>query len=326
MAEREAELRETLGLPRVAQPDPPSVPFRPTHLRGTHHENRRDPAPLPRLLRHPRPRGGAVRTAALQRPDPAVRQRRHGAVQAVLHRGRAGAVRPRHQRAEVRPHPRHRGGRQDHPARHVLPDERQLLLRRLLQGRGDQLRLGAGHRLPGGGRPRLRPGQGLGHRAALRRRGRRAVAQHRRAARRSGSSAADCWTTTGTWASPARAVRAARSTSTAAPQYGPDGGPIVDEDRFLEIWNLVFMQEELSAVRAKDDFDVVRAAAAKNIDTGMGLERVAYLLQGVDNLYEIDEVFPVHRAGGRAGGQALRRRPRRRRPAAGGRRPRPLRR
>ena len=76
-------------------------------------------------------------------------------------------------------------------------------------------------------------------------------------------------------------------------EYGPDGGPVVDEDRFLEIWNLVFMQEELSAVRAKDDFDVVRPLPRPNIDTGMGLERVAYLLQGVDNLYEIDEVYPV---------------------------------
>ena len=77
------------------------------------------------------------------------------------------------------------------------------------------------------------------------------------------------------------------------PEYGPEGGPVVDEDRFLEIWNLVFMQEELSPVRAKDDFDIVRDLPRKNIDTGMGLERVAYLLQGVDNLYEIDEVFPV---------------------------------
>ncbi len=77
------------------------------------------------------------------------------------------------------------------------------------------------------------------------------------------------------------------------PAYGPDGGPVVDEDRFLEIWNLVFMQEELSVVRAKDDFDVRRPLPRPNIDTGMGLERVAYLLQGVDNLYEIDEVYPV---------------------------------
>jgi alanyl-tRNA synthetase len=77
------------------------------------------------------------------------------------------------------------------------------------------------------------------------------------------------------------------------PEYGPDGGPIVDEDRFLEVWNLVFMQEELSAVRQKDDFDVARPLPRKNIDTGMGLERVASLLQGVGNLYEIDESLPV---------------------------------
>ncbi|MGB3828335.1 MAG: alanine--tRNA ligase, partial [Ornithinimicrobium sp.] len=76
-------------------------------------------------------------------------------------------------------------------------------------------------------------------------------------------------------------------------EFGADGGPVVDEDRFLEIWNLVFMQEELSAVRSKTDFDVAGELPSKNIDTGMGLERVAYLLQGVDNLYEIDEVYPV---------------------------------
>ncbi|GAA3553814.1 alanine--tRNA ligase [Microlunatus spumicola] len=77
--------------------------------------------------------------------------------------------------------------------------------------------------------------------------------------------------------------------------YGQEGGPVVDEDRYLEIWNLVFMQEELSVVRAKDDFDVLADLPRKNIDTGMGLERVATLLQGVDNLYEIDEVVGVLR-------------------------------
>src|SRR5690349_11681330 len=77
------------------------------------------------------------------------------------------------------------------------------------------------------------------------------------------------------------------------PEHGKDGGPVVDEDRFLEIWNLVFMQSELSAVRAKDDFDIRGDLPSKNIDTGMGLERVAYLLQGVNNMYEIDEIFPV---------------------------------
>jgi alanyl-tRNA synthetase len=77
------------------------------------------------------------------------------------------------------------------------------------------------------------------------------------------------------------------------PEFGPDGGPVVDEDRFLEIWNLVFQTEVLSAVRAKDDFDVVGPLPSANIDTGMGLERTAYLLQGVANMYEIDEIFPV---------------------------------
>ena len=79
------------------------------------------------------------------------------------------------------------------------------------------------------------------------------------------------------------------------PEHGPDGGPVVDEDRFLEIWNLVFMQYQIDDVRAKDDFRIVGELPRKNIDTGMGLERVAYLLQGVENLYEIDEVAPVLR-------------------------------
>ena len=75
-------------------------------------------------------------------------------------------------------------------------------------------------------------------------------------------------------------------------ELGPDM-PVKLEDRLLEIWNLVFMQEELSAVRAKDDFDIAGPLPKQNIDTGMGLERVAFLLQGVDNIYEIDAMFPV---------------------------------
>jgi len=72
------------------------------------------------------------------------------------------------------------------------------------------------------------------------------------------------------------------------PEHGLDGGPVVDEDRYLEVWNLVFMQYELSAVRSKEDFDVRGELPARNIDTGMGIERMAALLQGVDNIYEID--------------------------------------
>jgi len=77
------------------------------------------------------------------------------------------------------------------------------------------------------------------------------------------------------------------------PQYGPDGGPAVDEDRFTEFWNLVFMQSERGAGPAKEGYPILGPLPRKNIDTGMGLERMASLLQGVDNLYEIDEVRPV---------------------------------
>ena len=77
------------------------------------------------------------------------------------------------------------------------------------------------------------------------------------------------------------------------PEYGRDGGPEADEDRFLEVWNLVFMQDQLSAVRAKDDFDVEGPLPFKNVDTGMGLERMAALLQGVDNIYEIDTTYKI---------------------------------
>src|SRR5919199_637516 len=79
------------------------------------------------------------------------------------------------------------------------------------------------------------------------------------------------------------------------PEYGPDGGPEVDEDRYLEFWNLVFMEYERGPGGEKDGYELLRELPAKNIDTGMGLERMALLLQGVDNLYEIDEVFPVIR-------------------------------
>ena len=77
------------------------------------------------------------------------------------------------------------------------------------------------------------------------------------------------------------------------PDYGKEGGPEVDEDRYLEFWNLVFMQYEITNVKSKADFDIVGELPAKNIDTGMGLERVSALLQGVDNLYEIDETRPI---------------------------------
>ncbi len=77
------------------------------------------------------------------------------------------------------------------------------------------------------------------------------------------------------------------------PEYGREGGPEADEDRYLEVWNLVFMQYQLGAVRSKVDFDVVSDLPSRNIDTGMGMERMAALLQGVDNIYEIDTMWKV---------------------------------
>lgn len=77
------------------------------------------------------------------------------------------------------------------------------------------------------------------------------------------------------------------------PAYGIDGGPATDDDRYVEIWNLVFMQYEITDVKSKTDFTIVGELPKQNIDTGMGLERVAFLKQGVDNMYEIDQVRPV---------------------------------
>lgn len=77
------------------------------------------------------------------------------------------------------------------------------------------------------------------------------------------------------------------------PEYGVDGGPIADETRYIEIWNLVFMQDQISAVRSKVDFDIEGPLPQRNIDTGLGLERLAMILQGVENLYETDQFRAV---------------------------------
>ena len=77
------------------------------------------------------------------------------------------------------------------------------------------------------------------------------------------------------------------------PAFGRDGGPAADDNRYMELWNLVFMQELLSDVRSQVDFDIAGPLPRKNIDTGMGLERVAFLKQGVHNMYETDQVRPV---------------------------------
>ncbi|MDG4669015.1 alanine--tRNA ligase [Mycobacterium sp. 236(2023)] len=77
------------------------------------------------------------------------------------------------------------------------------------------------------------------------------------------------------------------------PEYGIEGGPEANEDRYIEIWNLVFMQNERGEGTSKEDFEILGPLPRKNIDTGMGVERIACLLQGVDNVYETDLVRPV---------------------------------
>jgi alanyl-tRNA synthetase len=77
------------------------------------------------------------------------------------------------------------------------------------------------------------------------------------------------------------------------PAFGAEGGPIADENRYMEVWNLVFMQNERGVGSGKDDFPILGELPAKSIDTGLGLERMAALLQGVENIYEIDTTMQI---------------------------------
>jgi alanyl-tRNA synthetase len=72
------------------------------------------------------------------------------------------------------------------------------------------------------------------------------------------------------------------------PDYGREGGPAVDDERYLEYYNLVFMQHELD-----DEGTILGDLPAQNVDTGLGLERMAVLLQGVDNVFQTDLFAPL---------------------------------
>ena len=73
-------------------------------------------------------------------------------------------------------------------------------------------------------------------------------------------------------------------------KYGKDGGPIGGgEDRFIEIWNLVFMESIQD-----EPFQIVNELPDKNIDTGMGLERISMILQNKENLFDTDLFQPLY--------------------------------
>ncbi len=77
------------------------------------------------------------------------------------------------------------------------------------------------------------------------------------------------------------------------PDHGPEGDLVKAADRYMEFWNLVFMQNLRGPGTGKDSFEILGDLPEKNIDTGMGLERMAMILQDKGSIYEVDEVYAV---------------------------------
>ncbi|MGH3734460.1 MAG: alanine--tRNA ligase [Micromonosporaceae bacterium] len=77
------------------------------------------------------------------------------------------------------------------------------------------------------------------------------------------------------------------------PAFGPEGGPQANGERYLEIWNLVFMQNLRGEGTGKDDFPILGELPNKNIDTGLGLDRLAMILQDVETVCQTDLLSPT---------------------------------
>ncbi|MEU5992852.1 alanine--tRNA ligase [Spirillospora sp. NPDC047418] len=77
------------------------------------------------------------------------------------------------------------------------------------------------------------------------------------------------------------------------PSFGREGGPAVDGERYQELWNLVFMQNLRGEGRGKDDYPILGELPARNIDTGLGLDRLAAILQDVDTVCGTDLLSPT---------------------------------
>ncbi|TDD83067.1 alanine--tRNA ligase [Actinomadura darangshiensis] len=79
------------------------------------------------------------------------------------------------------------------------------------------------------------------------------------------------------------------------PSFGHEGGPAVDGERYQELWNLVFMQNLRGEGSGKDGYPILGELPARNIDTGLGLDRLAAVLQNVDTVCETDLLAPTFR-------------------------------
>ena len=115
-----------------------------------------------------------------------------------------------------------------------------------------------------------------------------------RVCRPSGSSAAAWPTTTGRWASPGPCGPSSEIYYDRGPEFGLEGGPIANEDRYIEIWNLVFMQNERGEGTGEGGLRDPRAAAAQEHRHrhGRGAGRPA-CCRACDNVYETDLLRPV---------------------------------
>ena len=226
-----------------------------------------------------------------RRPDGAVHGRGHGAVQAVLHRRGDAAVQAGGLGAEVRPRRRQaqrpRRHRPHEPPLLVLRDARQLQLRRLLQGRGDPVGVGVLHR---GARARRRPA--LGHRPRQRRRGRARSGATRSASPPSGSSAS-ARTTSGGWATPARAVRRSEIFWDLGPEYGARRRSRSRRRRPLHR----DLEPRVHAVRPAGRRRRWCRCRSRASTPAPASSATSWSLQGVDSIWDIDVFRPLHRRG-----------------------------
>ncbi|MGW3564451.1 alanine--tRNA ligase [Streptomyces sp. NPDC000941] len=77
------------------------------------------------------------------------------------------------------------------------------------------------------------------------------------------------------------------------PAFGKEGGPAIDDERYVEIWNLVFMQFQRGEGDKKGNFPILGKLANKSIDTGLGLDRLAAILQDAQNVCTTDLLMPT---------------------------------